>query len=119
MVQYSPSMFASAMACTSSETIVKTIMAQGRSLHMQVTVEGVETDQQAQFVRGISADQVQGYYFGRPVPETDLAAGVLADFQRATAPEPQPAAPAAEFKRAADPTGLRQTSAGLARTSPA
>ena len=49
-----------------AETIVKTIVALGRSLHMQVTVEGVETDEQAQFVRGISADQVQGYYFGRP-----------------------------------------------------
>jgi EAL domain-containing protein (putative c-di-GMP-specific phosphodiesterase class I) len=83
-----------------AETIVKTIVALGRSLHMRVTVEGVETDRQAQFVRGISADQVQGYYFGRPMPETELAAGVLADFQRANAPEASPVEPDAELKRA-------------------
>src|SRR5262249_8620047 len=49
-----------------AETIVKTIVALGRSLHMRVTVEGIETTEQAAFVRDIAADQVQGYYFGRP-----------------------------------------------------
>src|ERR1044072_1841941 len=61
----------------SAEMIVKTIVALGRSLRMQVTVEGVENAKQAEFVRTISADQVQGYYFGRPVPATELAAGIL------------------------------------------
>ncbi len=50
--------------------------------------------------RHLDADQVQGFYFGRPMPETDLAAGVLADFQRANAPEPHAAEPDAELKRA-------------------
>ena len=52
-----------------AETIVKTIVALGRSLNMQVTVEGVETDGQATFVRDLDADQVQGFYYGRPMPE--------------------------------------------------
>jgi EAL domain-containing protein (putative c-di-GMP-specific phosphodiesterase class I) len=76
-----------------AQTIVQTIAALGRSLNMQVTVEGVETDQQAQFVRGITADQVQGYYFGHPMPAGDLAASVLADFQHTAGlqpPTPEP-----------------------------
>jgi diguanylate cyclase (GGDEF)-like protein len=81
-----------------AQTIVKTIVALGRSLHMQVTVEGVETGEQAAFVHGIAADQVQGFYFGRPMPETDIAADVLADFRRATA-EPTPLAPDVKIKR--------------------
>jgi predicted signal transduction protein with EAL and GGDEF domain len=80
-------------ADSNAETIIKTIVALGRSLQMQVTVEGVETDPQARFVRGLAADQVQGFYFGRPVPATDVAADVLADSRRTirepTAPEPE------------------------------
>jgi diguanylate cyclase (GGDEF)-like protein len=83
-----------------AETIVKTIVALGRSLNMRVTVEGVETDEQAKFVRETAADQVQGFYFGRPMPETDLANGVLSDFQRATAEAAAPAKPNIKIKRA-------------------
>jgi len=68
-----------------AEMIVKTIVALGRSLHMQMSVEGVDNAKQAEFVRNISADQVQGYYFGRPVPATEIAAGILDDFRKTTA----------------------------------
>jgi len=67
-----------------AETIVKTIVALGRSLNMQVTVEGVETDGQATFVRNLDADEVQGFYYGRPMPESALGASMLA----ALRPEP-------------------------------
>jgi len=69
-----------------AETIVKTIIGLGQSLNMQVTVEGVETRPQADFVRDLSADQVQGFYYGHPMPASDIAASVLKDFQRTTAP---------------------------------
>ena len=36
-----------------AETVVRTIVALGRSLNMQVTVEGVETDRTADFVRNL------------------------------------------------------------------
>jgi EAL domain-containing protein (putative c-di-GMP-specific phosphodiesterase class I) len=64
-----------------AETVVKTIVALGRSLNMQVTVEGVETDGQATFVRNLDADQVQGFYYGRPMPESALGASMLADLR--------------------------------------
>jgi diguanylate cyclase (GGDEF)-like protein len=74
-----------------AETVVKTIIALGRELHMRVTVEGVETAKQAAFVDAADGDQVQGYFFGRPVPASEIAAVLLADFQRAWV-EPTPSA---------------------------
>ena len=64
-----------------AETIVKTIIALGRELNMRVTVEGVETAKQASFLDEIKGDQAQGFFFGRPVAGTEVAAIILADFQ--------------------------------------
>ena len=67
------------------ETVVKSIIALGRELQMRVTVEGVETTKQVDFLTGADADQVQGFYFGRPVPASELGATVLADFRNSLA----------------------------------
>ncbi len=61
------------------ETVVKTIIALGRELRMRVTVEGVETPQQVDFLYDADADQVQGFFFGRPVPASEVGADILAD----------------------------------------
>jgi EAL domain-containing protein (putative c-di-GMP-specific phosphodiesterase class I) len=65
-----------------AKTVVKTIIALGRELNMRVTVEGVETATQAAFLDKADGDQVQGFYFGRPVPASEIGANVLADFQK-------------------------------------
>jgi EAL domain-containing protein (putative c-di-GMP-specific phosphodiesterase class I) len=49
---------------------------------MRVTIEGVETAKQADFVKQAEGDQAQGYFFGRPVPASEIAATILLDFQR-------------------------------------
>ena len=49
---------------------------------MRVTVEGIETAEQAAFLEGADGDQAQGFYFGRPVPASEIAAGILGDFQQ-------------------------------------
>jgi diguanylate cyclase (GGDEF)-like protein len=64
-----------------AETVVKTIIGLGRELNMRVTVEGVETAKQAAFLDKVNGDQAQGFYFGRPVPASGVAANILADFQ--------------------------------------
>jgi diguanylate cyclase (GGDEF)-like protein len=46
--------------------IVKSIVGLGRSLDLIVAAEGVETDDQAQTLRRMGCDEVQGYLFGRP-----------------------------------------------------
>jgi EAL domain-containing protein (putative c-di-GMP-specific phosphodiesterase class I) len=70
-----------------AETVVKTIIALGRELHMRVTVEGVETAKQADFLDEADGDQAQGYFFGRPIPASDVAASILSNFQK-TLPKP-------------------------------
>ena len=61
------------------ETVVKTIIALGREMKMRVTVEGVETPGQVDFLYDAHADQVQGFYFGRPVPAKAVSEEVLAN----------------------------------------
>jgi diguanylate cyclase (GGDEF)-like protein len=65
-----------------AETVVKTIIALGRELQMRVTVEGVETPQQVAFLDKADGDQAQGFFFGRPIPASEVAASILADFQK-------------------------------------
>ena len=64
------------------ETVVKSIIALGREMNMRVTVEGVETPAQVDFLNDADADQVQGFYFGRPVPAGEIGASILAHFQK-------------------------------------
>jgi EAL domain-containing protein (putative c-di-GMP-specific phosphodiesterase class I) len=77
------------------EAVVKTIIALGREMNMRVTVEGVETPSQVDFLYDADADQVQGFYFGRPVP----AAAISNDVLPAGAGKPPAAGPA----KAAEP----------------
>jgi diguanylate cyclase (GGDEF)-like protein len=66
----------------SARTVVKSIIALGRELDMRITVEGVETAEQAAFLDSVNADQVQGYFFGRPVPASEVSVEILKSFRR-------------------------------------
>lgn len=70
------------------ETVVKSIIALGREMHMRVTVEGVETLNQVDFLNNADADQVQGFYFGKPVSASDVSADILADFRKSLSVRP-------------------------------
>ncbi len=52
--------------------IVTAIVAMARSLHLEVTAEGVETAQQAVFLRSLRCNLVQGFHFGRPTPADEF-----------------------------------------------
>ena len=65
-----------------ARAVVKTIIALGRELDMLVTVEGVETEQQSVFLSGTDADLVQGFFFSRPIPDAEIAAGLITNFQK-------------------------------------
>ena len=54
--------------------IVKAVLGLGRSLDIPVVAEGVETDEQLQFLRGEACAEVQGYAIGRPAPADTLGA---------------------------------------------
>lgn len=61
-------------------TIVKAIINLAHSLNMRVIAEGAETVDQVRFLREHRCDQVQGYYFSKPVNYSDLT--VLLEMER-------------------------------------
>ena len=48
--------------------IVTATIAMAHALNLTVIAEGVETEQQLQFLKDNGCEQMQGYYFSRPVP---------------------------------------------------
>jgi EAL domain-containing protein (putative c-di-GMP-specific phosphodiesterase class I) len=50
------------------EVIVRTIISLGHNLGMRVVAEGVENIRQIEYLRKHDCDELQGYYFGRPMP---------------------------------------------------
>jgi EAL domain-containing protein (putative c-di-GMP-specific phosphodiesterase class I) len=55
------------------KAITKAIIAMGKSLNMTLIAEGVETQEQAEFLRAHACDQFQGYYFSKPVDKDKFA----------------------------------------------
>jgi diguanylate cyclase (GGDEF)-like protein/PAS domain S-box-containing protein len=47
--------------------LVSTIINLAHSMKLNVVAEGVETEEQARLLRLLNCDEVQGYWFGRPV----------------------------------------------------
>jgi EAL domain-containing protein (putative c-di-GMP-specific phosphodiesterase class I) len=50
-----------------SAELVKAIVSVGRSLNMSLVAEGVETREQADYLRGVGCHLAQGYLFARPL----------------------------------------------------
>lgn len=53
-------------------TVIATIIAMGHSLGMLVSAEGVEAEEELEFVRKAGCDAVQGFFFARAMPLEDL-----------------------------------------------
>jgi diguanylate cyclase (GGDEF)-like protein len=53
-------------------TIVRTIIALGHNLGLKVVAEGVETQEQIDFLRDNLCDELQGYFFGAPMPASEI-----------------------------------------------
>ncbi len=58
------------------KAIVKAIILMSHGLNFQTIAEGVETAEQLAFLRECGCDEVQGYYFSKPLPAEQLAAFV-------------------------------------------
>lgn len=54
-----------------SRTILTAIVRMAKELGVHTLAEGVETREQAQFLRDIGCEKLQGYYFGRPLPAAE------------------------------------------------
>ena len=54
-------------------TIVRTIIEMAHTLGFTVTAEGVETEEQARFLRLLRCEQAQGFLLARPAPAAEVA----------------------------------------------
>lgn len=52
--------------------IASIIMSLGKSLELEVVAEGVETQEQVDFLKENTCDEMQGYFFGRPMCSEDF-----------------------------------------------
>jgi diguanylate cyclase (GGDEF)-like protein/PAS domain S-box-containing protein len=73
---------------TRADEIVRTVAGLARVLGMDVTVEGLETAEHAERMRGLDISYAQGFFFARPLPPEE-AVRLLAC---ADAPDPLPSA---------------------------
>lgn len=58
-------------------SLVKAIINMAHSLELQVIAEGVENNEQLDFLRRLNCDYAQGYYYSHPVPEEKFLAWLM------------------------------------------
>lgn len=52
--------------------MIDSIIALGHSMHLKVLAEGVETEEQLEYLHKRGCDEVQGFYFSQAVPAGDI-----------------------------------------------
>ena len=60
-------------------SIVQAIIAMGRQLDLHVVAEGVETEEQLDFLRQYECEEVQGYLKSRPLPGSEFEKLILGE----------------------------------------
>ena len=64
--------------------LAEAIIAMGKSLSLTVVAQGVETKDQAEFLRSHACDELQGFYFQRPLPVAEFTQLMLAQATEVT-----------------------------------
>jgi diguanylate cyclase (GGDEF)-like protein len=59
---------------TDDVAIAKTIVAMAKALDLTTVAEGVETAEQLEILKIMGCDQIQGYFFSRPLPAEEFLA---------------------------------------------
>jgi diguanylate cyclase (GGDEF)-like protein len=60
--------------------LAKAVIALGHQLNLKVVAEGVETQEQQDFLQASHCDEMQGYHFSRPVSADDMHAILAREF---------------------------------------
>jgi len=59
--------------------IIKAVITMGHSLGMRIIAEGVETEAQMKLLAAHQCDEMQGFYFSKPIPCHDFAQMLVSD----------------------------------------
>ncbi|RLA08636.1 MAG: hypothetical protein DRQ59_13770 [Gammaproteobacteria bacterium] len=62
--------------------LVQAIIAMAHGLRLEVIAEGVETAEQWEYLKSLDCDFVQGYYFGKPMPQADFEDFLMAQLDK-------------------------------------
>ena len=57
---------------SSSEVVIKNIIHMVYELSMKIIAEGVETNEEAEFFKGVSCNMAQGYLYDKPMSQVDF-----------------------------------------------
>ena len=57
-----------------SKQVIRSVVEMAHAVGMKTLHEGVETDEEAQFLKTISCGKLQGYLFGKPIPYEEIKA---------------------------------------------
>jgi EAL domain-containing protein (putative c-di-GMP-specific phosphodiesterase class I) len=99
-----------------SNTLAQSIIEMGRSLSLTVVAQGVETREQAEFLRANACDELQGFYFNKPMPASQFTALLQVKQEDATlGGTPVGSRPVASSQVASSPVG--DTPAALTTTA--
>ncbi|WFU01147.1 bifunctional diguanylate cyclase/phosphodiesterase [Rhizobium sp. CB3171] len=62
--------------------MLQATVALARSLDIPVTAEGIETKEQGAALEHFGCDELQGYFFGKPLPEAEISKRLMAQTAR-------------------------------------
>lgn len=68
------------------QIIVCSIIALAHSLQLKVTAEGIETQEQLDFLRDLNCEEGQGYFLSRPLPVDQIQALISSQPSRVKLP---------------------------------
>jgi len=63
--------FVSKIGENKQQAIVSAMIAMGKAMGMTVVAEGIETEQQMQYLQDLDCDIAQGYLFSKPLPQEE------------------------------------------------
>ncbi|MDH3741804.1 MAG: bifunctional diguanylate cyclase/phosphodiesterase [Hyphomicrobiales bacterium] len=64
-----------------AKRILKTIVDLARTMNMPITAEGIETEEHLAYLTELGCHVGQGFYLGRPQPDTEVAATLINNFR--------------------------------------
>lgn len=76
--------FVSKIGQNKQAAIISAMIAMGKAMGMTVVAEGIETEQQLQYLQDLDCDIAQGYLFSKPLPEHEATEYLEQNIQSAT-----------------------------------